>query len=748
MYLKNIRMRGINRFSKEIFVDLESLGPGVIAIAGPNGAGKTTILEAWAAAMWLEFPSRPWHLSRQAHGRDAFIEVEFGSLAGLPAVERALIRIDADANPPRQEAFLDIGGTRTSGKIAEYKEAVLENFGTQRLALASTIACQDRLGAFLSLARRERMVLFAEMLDTEGLQRISDIAKEQLVRKRSDVDSIAHGLALAARQSEQLDGLNADKLFAEGKLAEVERGLQTEKAALSELQSEISKLQVKIESDRKHSAGRRSDIAEQLNAARSSLRLTTDAKERLSRDVGIHKRRLNDELERIKDAENELAEIRSTDIPGNEHKITVIIDEIMAINSKVLECESKAEEKRKTLERFRTRNQKIAEMAERAEPLSTIPCASDNEPYASCPMISMAKHGQQELERLGEPVSLTELSEDLSDLKRELETLHSQREHKKEEERLLRSELDLDRMTESHRTEKIRQIQRMRSAETIEQELQRLDHDTTAELDQLDQQSSLQRSRIDKLSAELQELEELVSRSRSLELEDLEVRGSARSAAVELLQRERDDLIKEVARLEAEVAVAKKAAAEVRSITSQLKPLEDEVLDLELLRDAFGRNGIQALEIDAAAPEISDLTTRLLHSCFGDRFDCVFTTQSPTRDGRMKEVFDLVVLDKELGVEGPAAALSGGEKVLVAEAMSLAAAIYSGRHRGRRFGTLFRDETSGALDSQRVELYVPMLRQALELSGTYQMLFISQQPHVIECADRIIWVDDGEVEIK
>ena len=52
--------------------------------------------------------------------------------------------------------------------------------------------------------------------------------------------------------------------------------------------------------------------------------------------------------------------------------------------------------------------------------------------------------------------------------------------------------------------------------------------------------------------------------------------------------------------------------------------MERRVGDLELRRAAFrlieqglGRNGVQALKIDAAGPEISDLTNQLLHQLVG-----------------------------------------------------------------------------------------------------------------------------------
>ena len=60
--------------------------------------------------------------------------------------------------------------------------------------------------------------------------------------------------------------------------------------------------------------------------------------------------------------------------------------------------------------------------------------------------------------------------------------------------------------------------------------------------------------------------------------------------------------------------------------------------------------------------------------------------------------------------------LSGGQFVLVNEAVNLGIAIYNMRQgEGIRYETLFRDETVGALDAANAKEYVHMLRRAMDL---------------------------------
>jgi ABC-type lipoprotein export system ATPase subunit len=92
--------------------------------------------------------------------------------------------------------------------------------------------------------------------------------------------------------------------------------------------------------------------------------------------------------------------------------------------------------------------------------------------------------------------------------------------------------------------------------------------------------------------------------------------------------------------------------------------------------------------------------------------------------------------------------LSGGQFVLVNEAVNLGIAIHNMRQgEGIRYETLFRDETVGALDATSAKEYVRMLRRAMDLGGFHQVIFICHTPLVWELADRILSVGDGRVVV-
>jgi exonuclease SbcC len=114
----------------------------------------------------------------------------------------------------------------------------------------------------------------------------------------------------------------------------------------------------------------------------------------------------------------------------------------------------------------------------------------------------------------------------------------------------------------------------------------------------------------------------------------------------------------------------------------------------------------------------------------------------------MVDDFDVEVRNKNLDRMCLVDELSGGQFVLVNEAVDLAIAIYNMRQgEGIRYETLFRDETVGALDAANGKEYVRMLRRAMDLGGFRQVIFICHTPLVWGLADRILSVSEGRAAV-
>ncbi|MBC7224265.1 MAG: SMC family ATPase, partial [Anaerolineae bacterium] len=117
----------------------------------------------------------------------------------------------------------------------------------------------------------------------------------------------------------------------------------------------------------------------------------------------------------------------------------------------------------------------------------------------------------------------------------------------------------------------------------------------------------------------------------------------------------------------------------------------------EELDTAFGRQGVQALLIDQALPEITEEANRLLARMSDGRMRVDLQTQRETKSGTTQEVLDIIISD-ELGSR-PYELYSGGEAFRVNFALRVALSRLLARRAGAPLQTLFIDEGFGALDA-------------------------------------------------
>jgi exonuclease SbcC len=172
--------------------------------------------------------------------------------------------------------------------------------------------------------------------------------------------------------------------------------------------------------------------------------------------------------------------------------------------------------------------------------------------------------------------------------------------------------------------------------------------------------------------------------------------------------------------------------------------------DLALLERTFGREGIQALEVDAAGPELSAIANDLLSVCSSGRWSVRIVTTQPLKSDpeRSEEVFAIRSIDNEKHVERDATSNSGGEKVPIGEAISMALTVLAcGRNAAQR-PTLVRDESGAALDPENAKGYVAMLRRAAERVGADKVLLVSHDPSIWALADSRVRVGDGTIAVE
>jgi len=197
------------------------------------------------------------------------------------------------------------------------------------------------------------------------------------------------------------------------------------------------------------------------------------------------------------------------------------------------------------------------------------------------------------------------------------------------------------------------------------------------------------------------------------------------------------------------VRQATDARARIEAIAADMTTEQDAFADWTRLGADLGRDGIQAAEVEAVGGELTAIANDLLHSCVSSRWTVQVETQKLDSTGkRLLEGCEVRVLDSADGHDKEGAQLSGGEGVIVGEAVSLAIAVLACRFWGIEGPSLIRDETGAALDVGMAPKYVAMLRRAAGAISASRVLIVSHDPAVQSLCDSRLHVEDGRVEVR
>ena len=118
----------------------------------------------------------------------------------------------------------------------------------------------------------------------------------------------------------------------------------------------------------------------------------------------------------------------------------------------------------------------------------------------------------------------------------------------------------------------------------------------------------------------------------------------------------------------------------------------------EELRLAFGKNGIPAMIIETAIPELETEANRLLNRMTDGRMSLMLTTQREKITGGVAETLDIQIAD-ELGTRAYEM-FSGGEAFRINFALRVALSQMLARRAGAQLRTLFIDEGFGTQDEE------------------------------------------------
>ncbi|MEN8098153.1 MAG: SMC family ATPase, partial [Chloroflexota bacterium] len=145
------------------------------------------------------------------------------------------------------------------------------------------------------------------------------------------------------------------------------------------------------------------------------------------------------------------------------------------------------------------------------------------------------------------------------------------------------------------------------------------------------------------------------------------------------------------------ITAAQQAKEKATELKQESKELSAEIQDLGKLEVAFGRNGVQALLIERAVPQLEDDTNRILRRLTDGILQVKFRTQKElkSRDA-MVETLDIIIEDGY--GKRPYAMYSGGETYRVNFAIRIALSKLLAHRAGAPLQTLVIDEGFGSQD--------------------------------------------------
>lgn len=165
-------------------------------------------------------------------------------------------------------------------------------------------------------------------------------------------------------------------------------------------------------------------------------------------------------------------------------------------------------------------------------------------------------------------------------------------------------------------------------------------------------------------------------------------------------QKEMKLAINEVGYVRNQVDVLDRQREQKAAKTEQKNQLLAQVADLKILERAFGKDGIPALLIEQALPDIQEHANDILDRLSGGDMSISFETQREFKDKKRddrRETLDILIRDP--AGERPYEMFSGGEAFRVNFAIRLALSRVLAQRAGARLRTLVIDEGFGSQDA-------------------------------------------------
>lgn len=774
MKIEKLRLKGFIGILKgtglpEIEIDFTGRD-GLIAFAGDNGRGKTVCLESLAP--FNQLISRDGALSHHCYMRDSERELTFSYNGDR---YRTLLKIDAQSG--KSEGFIWRNGeSLINGKIRDYAKKINEIFGSENLFFNS-VFCSQNATKLSDMRTGELKELFAEFLRLDRLQGYEETSKQKINVLIGKADQININIAALQKrlsgaqdlqkEIDRLTALKTEQETSKTELFEKLEQLQKERESLKEVIAKNEVLTAQV-----------SEMTATLDGMENNLKLESSENESSLAKLRTQYKEINDEITRINDILKDEAEIVAA--VENEKKLKELIDNITesldTATNETGEAQDKVNRVEKEIQELKNKvvlpqndpeyndlkfslmscEQKIKACEAQ---LKTLDIRDPECQSKTCSFIVAALEAEKELPGLKEKYRQSEAAKNqrANELMNNTAAVGKQIEAKEANLRKAKAELiknqelvNLNRKQLATERLNLNRYQNLAAKQSdIAVAKSKLEDRVKALGENKLQGTAISEAwKEKKEKLELQIEEQKGKREAVIESIDTLAIHTLSVAEKRITQLDQDwqalestisETIKQIAAKQGELSGISEAEAQLKQARDEKASVSGDISDWTYLRNACGKNGLQAMEIDGAAPIITGFANDLLSQAFGS----LYTVKFQTQDENGKECLDIITITDD-GEEVLLDNLSGGQRVWVLMALRLAMTLLSKEKGGRNFQTAFFDEMDGALDSDNAVNFVNLYKSFMKIGHFSTIPFISHKPECRSMADHVLMFEKGK----
>jgi exonuclease SbcC len=752
----------------EITIDFSEVS-GLTAFDGMNGAGKSTVLENLHPYSTLA--SRSGALYQHVFLRNAEKEFSFSYNGNH---YRTLLKIDCQSG--KSEGFIYKNGatkSETTGKIKEYNKFIIDLLGTENMFFHS-VFCAQNATKLSDMTTGELKTLLSEFLNLNKLVEYEATAKDEITAVTGQIEQVDKQLfalnnKLAGFEDikDKLVKAMEDREAAEASQENLKQKRVEYQADLELLRDKKSKQEVlinqktNIEAKIKELEG---TLDKEQKASDDELNTLRDAYKTLQAQI-----KENEELLKQADEINAAAE-KETEL---NNKIELLAKTVDLTTGEIAEIQDTIHKIEVRTQGYKSRKKELASDSEivkiehaiseanhviktKESQLSSLDLRDKDCKSSTCPFIVDALKAKGELPgwiaerdglveakklRAGKiEMEIAEIEEQLSSDEHALRLSNSNLKGRQETNSEDRKSLATARMI----LPKVKDLAAKKTALAVAQ----TQYDNVTR--QMEENVTKGKEIKVKWENRKSDLDGSINDAKA-QLADIQIDTEIESR-IELTTKDIADLDKTLSdnetsinstralimKYEADLSARAEVEKEIAAANVEKNKLLQDISDWTYLKNACGKNGLQAMEIDGAAPIITDFANDLLTQAFGP----LFAVKFKTINDEGKECLDIIVISED-GEEILLDNLSGGQRVWILMALRLAMTLLSKEKSGRNFETFYADELDGALDPENALNFVNMYRSFMKAGGFEDGYFISHKPSCRALADNNLMFAPG-----